>query len=212
MSVEAVRLRTSDGLWLEGRLCVTAGARGGAILCHPYPPAQGSMSSILIPTIQRALEHAGWASLRFNFRGVGRSEGRFEHGVGEEKDALAALELLAERTGFDHLAVIGWSFGAMVGLRAATLDPRVEGYVGVAPPVSESSITYAGPPAERLEGWHARALAVCGTRDPYCRPDAMRAWLAGFAADAEAVVIDGADHAFTGHREQLTDAIVRFLG
>jgi hypothetical protein len=207
---EAVRFQTRDDLWLEGRISLPDGARGAAVLCHPYPPGGGSMSSILIPLLQRALERAGWASLRFNFRGVGRSEGRFENGVGEEKDARAAIDLVAERVPERPIAVVGWSFGALVGLRAA-LDQRVSDYVAIAPPVSTSSIPYFGPPLERLAGWQVRVSGICGTVDQYCAPSDMSAWLEELKPGANVRVVDGADHFFTGHRDELTEAVVGFL-
>jgi hypothetical protein len=211
VGIHPVRFRTADGLWLEGRICVPEKAQGAAVLCHPYPPAGGSMSSILIPLLQRALDARGWASLRFNFRGVGQSEGRFESGAGEERDAVAALDFLANEAGTHDLAVIGWSFGAMVGARAAPKDARVEAYVAVAPPVSAPSLDYVEPLPERLEGWRARVLGVCGTADQYCTPEDMRAWLKSLSPDAEARVVDGADHFFTNHRDELVEIVVSFV-
>ncbi|MCA1831099.1 MAG: alpha/beta fold hydrolase [Actinobacteria bacterium] len=211
MAIHPMRFRTADGLWLEGRICVPDRTRGAAILCHPYPLMQGSMSSILIPVLQRALDAAGWASLRFNFRGVGRSEGRFERGIGETKDALAALDLVVAETRAERLAVIGWSFGAMVGLRAAARDARVTDYVAVAPPVTVSSIEYEGPAPEHLERWRARAFGICGTDDRFCDPADMRAWLGSVSPAANTHVVDGADHFFTGHRDELTTAVAEFL-
>ena len=92
------------------------------------------MSSKLIPAMQRAFLAAGWAALRFNFRGVGRSEGSYEGGVGEVSDVLAALDRLRmEITRAD--GVVGWSFGALVAMNGVAKDGPVESFVGIAPPV-----------------------------------------------------------------------------
>src|SRR5881397_2599421 len=97
MPAETIMFTSSDGLRLEGRLATPeAEPSGGAIICHPHPQYGGSMSSKLVPAIQRALVAAGWAALRFNFRGVGRSEGSFDGGGGEVFDALGALARVRE--------------------------------------------------------------------------------------------------------------------
>ena len=172
MSTRTVAFDTADGLRLEGRFAVPEEPRGVAVLCHPHPLYGGSMSSSIVPAIQRALTAEGWASLRFNFRGVGRSEGTYARGVGERGDALAALSFAARELKGIPLAVAGWSFGALVGLAAAVSHEGVGAFVAVAPPVSMSHEIDLPPlpPEELLAAWEGRMLAICGTEDPYSRP------------------------------------------
>lgn len=169
------------------------------------------MSSMLIPLLQRSLEAAGWASIRFNFRGNGRSEGRFERGVGEQRDVAAALEAIAAEAQTGSLAVVGWSFGAMVGLMGATADARVGTFAAIAPPVSVAHEAYPEPGPERLAAFRARVLAVCGTADEICRPDDMERWARAITSDPDVRVIDGADHLFSEHRDELVAAVTSFV-
>jgi len=213
MPTESVSFRSTDGLLIEGRLIAPEREPAGvAVLCHPHPQYGGTMSSGPIPAIWRALGAAGWAALRFNFRGVGRSEGAYGRGVGEVLDAEGALALLEERYGERDAAVAGWSFGALVALQAALGDPRVRAYAGLAPPVrmSHEIDLPRTPDADRLEGWKGRALAVCGTEDPFCSPRALEEWAAAVPR-METRVLDGTDHFFTGRHDEVAAIVASFV-
>lgn len=213
VDTETVRFDTADGLRLEGRLTVPDGARGGAVLCHPHPLYGGSMSSAIIPALQRAIGARGWASLRFNFRGVGRSEGVFARGIGEVKDVAAALDLVADRVPDRPLAVAGWSFGSLVGLAAATADERVEALAAIAPPVTVRHNTALPPlpPAERLQAWSARVLIVCGSEDEFCRPSDVAAWADELRAGIEPRIYPGEDHFFSVDKHAMAEDVAMFL-
>jgi alpha/beta superfamily hydrolase len=213
MAMEKVIFATPDGHRLEGRLVVPEQALGGAVLCHAHPVYGGSMSNAPIPAMQRALEATGWASLRFNFRGVRLSEGIYGGGVAEVKDAIAALEHMAGVVPGKPLAVAGWSFGSLVGLHAAVADKRVSSYVAVAPPVSTGPRMDlpTNPPPERLAAWRARVLAVCGTQDQFCKPKDLERWAREVSPTAEMKIIEGADHYFYGALEQLGEMVASFI-
>ena len=208
MTTTTVAFETSAGLVLEGRLAVPQDRpRGVAILCHPYPPAGGSMSNAMLPSLQRALEEAGWAALRFNFRGVGRSEGSFDHGRGEVDDAAAALAFAREHIPGVPCAVVGWSFGALVGLNAARADTTVAAYIGIAPPVSaapELELPTVG--AARVA---MRSLVICGTADRFCETSDVRRLAADIGAEVR--ILDGADHFFVGRLAELGAIVTEFL-
>src|SRR5919109_4257794 len=135
MPTETIAFTSDDGLKLEGRLAIPEGVvpAGGAVVCHPHPQYGGTMSSRLVPAMQRALVNAGWAALRFNFRGVGRSEGSFEGGLGEVDDVLGAFEVVRQAQD-GPIAAVGWSFGALIALNAVGKDRDVASLTGVAPP------------------------------------------------------------------------------
>ena len=168
------------------------------------------MSSKLIPAMQRAFLAAGWAGLRFNFRGVGRSQGSFAGGVGEVSDVLGALDRLRQDVG-GPTAVVGWSFGSLVAVNAVAKQGRVDSFVGIAPPVRGAfERKFELPPVADLDGWKARALFVCGTADPFCRPADLEAFAAQLPS-AEVRVIDGADHFFSEQLDDLCAMVVGFV-
>lgn len=203
---------SAEGLRLEGRLALPESEpRGGAIICHPHPQYGGSMSSKLVPALQRELLAAGWAALRFNFRGVGRSQGSFGGGKGEALDALAAIARVREVVA-SPMAVVGWSFGALVGLNAVARDPNVAAFTAVAPPVRRALTgKLALPEIADLDGWTARSLIVCGTEDPFCRPAEASELARQLPPPAGVEVVDGADHFFTEHVEILCGIVARFV-
>jgi uncharacterized protein len=199
---EAVTLDTSDELRLEARLAVPQKPTAALVICHP------------LPAIQRRARTAGMAALRFNFRGVRRSEGRFEGGLGEQKDVTAALDLMRDRFPHLPLRLAGWSFGSLVGLAAAA-GTEVDRLVLVAPPVSVSAPErLPDPPApEKLEGWDAHIMAICGTQDEYSRPEDAIAWGHRLLGDRFSLhTVDGADHAFNEHTDEMLNALIGHLG
>lgn len=209
MPSETIKFTSSDGLGLEGRLSVPDGSvRGAVALCHPHPQYGGSMSSALIPALQRAFVAADWAALRFNFRGVGRSEGSYGGGVDEVADVLGATARVREVVA-SPIAVVGWSFGAIVGLNATAADGAVAVYAGIAPPARQA---FAGhfelPQIASLERWSARALLVCGTEDPFCRPRDLEQLATQLPPPVEVKIIEGADHFFRDQIEELCKLVV----
>ena len=213
MPTETIMFTSGDGIRLEGRLATPdeRPPRGGAVICHPHPQYGGSMSSKLVPAMQRELVASGWVALRFNFRGVGRSEGSYDSGIGEIADVLGALERVREAAP-DQTAVVGWSFGAIVGLNAAARDGRVASYAGVAPPVRRALTGKMElPQIAELDGWNARSLIVCGTEDPFCRPADAEELVRQLPPPAEVRVVQGADHFFEGHVEELCSIVASFV-
>lgn len=214
MPQEPSWLTTEDGLRLEARTLIPDHPVGATVICHPHPLMDGSMSSVLIPILQRACAGRGLAALRFNFRGVRRSEGRFEGGLGEQRDVRAALAALESQFPGLPLSIAGWSFGSLVALAASAGDIRIARVGLIAPPVSVASPErLPDPPApERIQGWRARVLAVCGTLDTYSAPQDAEAWGTGMLGDRFSLVtIPDANHAFTGHEAAMTKTIVDHL-
>lgn len=194
----------SDNLILEGLLArpERAGASPGAVICHPHPMYGGSMNNNVVEAILAAMWRRGYATVRFNFRGVGASEGEYDGGEGEASDARAAVEFLAAQPDIEPgtIALAGYSFGAAIALRAGLFDSRVARVIAVALPVAamDSGInSAAGKPV----------LLVSGDRDTYSPIPALEKTLEKLGAAATLKVIAGADHFFGGYEPALAGEI-----
>lgn len=186
-----------------------------AVLCHPHPVHGGTMATSVIPTLQRALVSRGWLALRFNFRGAGASEGAYDGGKGEVDDARAALDHVIGLAPGAPVAMLGWSFGALVALRAAVADPRVDIYVAGAPPVSVPAKIELPvmPSPEALARFRARVLGVCGTDDGFCHPNDLAQFIATISPSGRTDITEGADHLFTDRHQRaaMGDAVADFV-
>ncbi len=168
-------------------------ARCCAVICHPYPPAGGTMHTKVVYHTMKALTALGIPVLRFNFRGVGLSAGRFDHGVGEQDDLRAALDWL-DGTFRGPLLLAGFSFGSYVGLRATCSDPRILGRIALGLPVRAAGRDYS---YEFLDSCPGPLLCVSGGDDEFCPPEILHR-LVGSQPRRRIVVLPGADHFFQG--------------
>lgn len=175
------------------------GARAAAVLCHSHPLRGGSMYEPLLHRVACALHAAGVSTLRFDSRGVGESEGRFDDGVGEVEDVRAAIDFVAGEHA--EVAVVGFSFGAWVGLRAGLGEPRVGRLVGLAAPLDALDFAYLGAPWKPL-------LLVHGDCDEWGSAATVRARAGG---PTRVEIVAGADHFFRGRQDAAAAATVAFL-
>lgn len=206
-----VRFEATDGTDLEGVLHEPDGSRRGvAVVCHPHPQFGGSMDTWMPPVLQRALTDDGWVTLRFNFRGVGLSEGSFDGGRGEVEDVVGAIGFLLEHVGDAAAPVFltGWSFGALTSLAAALQDQRVAGWAGVAPPVGmldqdgERDVPLPHLDRDALAGWSRPSLWIIGSRDQFTSVDQLERVAADAGEHARVEVLDG-DHFLLGRGDDL---------
>lgn len=208
--------RGEASLRLEGLLQVPAQGRPapGVVLCHPDPRYGGSLGSIVVEALQREFARAGWATLRFNFRGVGESEGGFDGGVGERRDCLGALDLLRSTPGVDapRVGLIGYSFGSWVGLQACVDDGHVPACGCVAFPVPATEDLDRHPYLARLT---CPTLFVTGTLDTISSLATIRSLLERYDPPATCVVreLQGGDHFFGDSvlLQQATRAMLEFF-
>jgi alpha/beta superfamily hydrolase len=197
---ENLTVAVPGGPDLEARLGVADDARGGLVICHPHPLYGGDMENPVVVRTAQVGSERGLSTLRFNFRGVGRSSGQHAHGQGEADDLKAALEALRSRIPDGRpLGVAGYSFGAWVASRVAGSGTLLAALCLIAPPVSMLDF---GP----LKDADADVLLVSGTRDPYCPRDALVALAARFHT-ARVDTIEGADHFFFGKLFPLGETI-----
>lgn len=175
--------------------------RAVAVVCHPNPVQGGSMQNKVAYILARAFNDMGAVSLRFNFRGVGKSVGTFDNGIGEIDDALAAIAwFMAQHPGLP-LWLGGFSFGGYVALRAQSQRP-VERLVTVAPAVQRFAATPIVPP---VCPW----LLVQGDADDVVPPGEVLGWAQGLARQPQLAVLPGAGHFFHGRLNELREAVVR---
>lgn len=155
----------------------------------------------------KGLSRIGCAVLRFNFRGVGASSGIFDRGRGEADDYRAALDFMHARYPDRPLWAAGFSFGAWIALEAGAADPRVSALLGVAPPVAREDYDFS----KTLESTKPKFL-IQGDLDELCPMKALWAFYAKLKEPKEIVIIDGANHLFVGHAEEVGEAFEALLG
>jgi uncharacterized protein len=198
----------SGEIRLEGliRTNEALSARGGMILCHPHPLHGGEMHHPVIDSGVNASFEAGFSSLRFNFRGVGESEGGYSDGEGEKEDVRAAIECLDTTFGdrVHSLIVFGYSFGAWTGLPVAVEDSRIKGMVAIAPPLEMYDFSF-------LKGCQKKKLIIAGSRDQFCPLHLLEKWFEDLDEPKSMTVIQGADHFFFAHHRSLIPPLIEFF-
>ena len=203
MKEETVRF-VDGGSSLEGRLALPPRARRAAVVCHPHPQYGGDMDNPVVLATTHALQDLGIATLRFNFRGVGGSEGRYGGGSAEADDARAAVTCLREKLPGAVISLGGYSFGAMVALLAGHDRADVERLFAIALPATMFDAT-------PIEQSNKPKLFLLGDRDQYCPYPAMEALVARLAGENSLVRIAGADHFFFGLEERVGADVARFV-
>ena len=197
MTIETHQLpvHTLDGLRLDADLGVPADARAAAVICHPHPRFGGNRFNPVVDTLYTELARAGVVVLRFDFRGVGDSEGTYGDGIDERLDVAAAIEQLALATDAP-LWLVGYSFGAFVGLDV--VHPRLEGWLAVAPPLAMSATT-------RTAGAdHRPKHLLLPEHDQFGAPADTEAQVAGWTA-THTTVLASADHFLAGRLQAVAD-------
>jgi alpha/beta superfamily hydrolase len=184
---------------LEAILKEPANPFAAVVVAHPHPKGGGTMDNNVVYRLARALTDAGACVLRFNFRGVGRSTGVYDHGVGEEDDARAALDFLAGRQPGVPLWMAGFSFGARVALTVGAADPRVDKLLGVGLALKMFDYGFLGTSAK------PKAI-IQGADDEYGGRDAITAAVATMAEPKRLWVVDAATHLFPGRLDQFKSA------
>lgn len=191
---------------LEGLIQEREGAHPAfvALVCHPHPRYGGTMNNKVVHRTASTLHDLGAAVLRFNFRGVGRSEGSYDRGEGELEDARAALAFLRARHPGARRWVAGFSFGAWVAARLAASEPGVERMILVAPPVGTESF-------EALRGSPVPKHVIQGTADSVCTMALLEREFPAWSEPRELIRVPGATHFFDRQLGALAEALSQAL-
>jgi uncharacterized protein len=199
-----VSLVAEDGVTLEALGHLPASAERAVVLCHPHPLYGGTMHNALVVVVtkrlrERGAERAGW--LRLNFRGVGKSEGRYDAGRAEVNDARAGIKEVRRRLPSAKVAVVGVSFGTGVAYRAAVLEGGVDRVSLVTPSprmLKEGLGEFIGP-----------VQIVAAGNDELCTPDETQELTRQLGATLQ--IVPGADHQFIRFRRELAGLVVPFI-
>ncbi len=177
--------------------------RGCAVICHPHPQHGGAMHNKVAHTLARAFVSREMAALRFNFRGVGKSDGRYDDAIGELQDALAAASWL--RQCFDGLPLWfgGFSFGAAIAIRAAA-ESGASGLVSIAPAVARFASDMSAKPA-------CPWLIVQGDKDQLINVNETIEWVNSLGPGPVLQVFENTEHYFHGRLAQLRSAVESFI-
>jgi len=180
-----------------------------AIILHPHPEFGGNMNNQITYDLYYMFVERGFATLRYNSRGVGRSQGMFDHGLGELSDAASALDWLqsinAESKG---CWIAGFSFGAWIGMQLLMRRPEVEGFISIAPQENLYDFSFLAP-------CPSSGLIVHGSADKVAPPDAVQRLVDKLQQQkgitVEQKTIEGANHFFSGQVDELIGACGEYL-
>jgi len=174
------------------------------VVCHPHPLYGGSMHNNVVDAVCSSLGEKEIAWLKFNFRGVGKSGGRFDNGIGEKDDARAAISSGAGQARIDpqKIGLCGYSFGSMVAFPVAVEDARVKAVAGIAPFVQ---------PENLLHQYARPKLFVCGTQDEFINSQALEKTVQKMPDPKELSLHPGVDHFWMGEEGAMGERVAQFF-
>ena len=195
---------------LEGRYHQSKRANAPlALLLHPHPQHGGTMNNKVVFNLYQNFARRGFSSLRFNFRGVGRSQGHFDNGQGELSDAASALDWMQSRNPNTNTCwIAGFSFGAWVAMQLMMRRPEISGFISIAPPASQHDFSFLAP-------CPASGMIIHGGKDdvvPQSSVDKLAQKLQkqkNIKIDYR--IIEGSDHFFLNHLKPLNEQIDDYL-
>ncbi|MEI8147177.1 MAG: alpha/beta hydrolase [Alphaproteobacteria bacterium] len=179
------------------------------LVLHPHPQFGGTMNNQIVYNLYYQFVNRGFSVLRFNFRGVGRSQGSFDHGSGELSDAASALDY-AQALNPDARTcwIAGFSFGAWIGMQLLMRRPEVEGFISIAPPANLYDFSFLAP-------CPSSGLIVHGDKDAVVPPSAIQGLVEKLKTQ-KGIVIDqkivpGANHFFENTVDDLMEVVGTYL-
>ena len=189
----------SEGCELEALLDQSYDEDKGAVITHPHPLYGGDMYNIVVESIANVYKRMGYTTLRPNFRGVGKSRGSYDNGIGEQADVRFAIARLS-RLGVKDIDLAGYSYGAWVNAHVSLHDMPVKNMIMVSPPLGFMDF-HPVSPISRLK------LVVTGSRDEIAPAGRIKKILPTWNPETQFEVIDGANHFFEGYLEELESVL-----
>jgi len=180
-----------------------------ALLLHPHPQHGGTMNNKIIYKLYQTFTKRGFSTLRFNFRGVGRSQGQFDNGLGELSDAASALDWMqTQNPNTRSCWIAGFSFGAWVAMQLMMRRPEIDGFISIAPPASQHDFSFLAP-------CPASGMIIHGDKDEVV-PQSSVDKLAQKLQKQKNIKIDyriveGSDHFFIHHLDPLNEQVEGYL-
>ena len=180
-----------------------------AIILHPHPKFGGTMNNKVVYNLHYCFFNLGFTCLRFNFRGVGKSEGEFDDGLGELADAASALDFLQANTPNSNACwVIGFSFGSWIGMQLLMRRPEISGFISVSPPANTYDFSFLAP-------CPSSGLIINGSLDRLVPPSDIKSLSDRLKLQKGIKVahkeIEGADHFFTNFETEMIKAVNEYL-
>jgi hypothetical protein len=180
-----------------------------ALMLHPHPQHGGTMNNKIVYTLYHSFARRGFSALRFNFRGVGRSQGGYDRGEGELSDAAAALDWLQTyNPNAAQCWIAGFSFGAWIGMQLLMRRPEIAGFVSVAPPANMFDFSFLAP-------CPSSGLVVLGSADEIVTQEAVQKLVDKLSSQRDIAieykVVSGANHFFQNKIEDLDRQVDRYL-
>ena len=187
---------TGEGFWCQGT------GDAGVVICHPHPLMGGSMCNNVVETVQDVFSSCGYSTLRFNFRGVGESTGRYDEGRGEKQDILSACEFIKNQ-GASQVTLAGYSFGAWVCCHLLKDKPsQIRSTILISPPQKYFDFDW-----KELED--AIEIIICGDRDPFCDVDDLREKAENIHSSL--TILRATDHFYAGKEAQLAEHLSKYI-
>jgi alpha/beta superfamily hydrolase len=209
MKVEEVVFNGSEGR-LEGKFFKSEEVNAPAVLLlHPHPLHGGTMNNKVIYTAFHTFARNKYSVLRFNFRGVGRSDGVFDHGAGELMDAATALDWLEEKCPeASSYWLVGFSFGAWISLQLLMRRPEIAGFIAISPPAGSHDFNFLSP-------CPAPGAIIQGTKDDIAKEEVVYKLFEKLdkqrGSDIEYFPIRGANHFFENQLDELSEVIENYM-
>ena len=199
---------SSGGLVLEGILAIPEGAGPfpAVIVCHPHPLYGGSMDNNVVCNLSETLTQASLASFKFNFRGVGGSQGEFDQGIGEREDVEAAISFISTVKEVDskRIGLAGYSAGAGFALPVGFNDARIKALAAVSPPLPMFDFDF-------LKSCPKPKLFISGSRDNLIPTAQFLEFCQNLPEPKECESIEGADHFWWGYESSLVAKVTAFF-
>jgi len=172
------------------------------VICHPHPQHGGTMHNKVVYRMARGLRRAGAVVLRFNYRGVNLSQGKYDHGIGEIEDARAALALLRSRYPELPFSLAGFSFGSRIVLKLGCETPEVTEVIAVGFPANLSD-------GQSLGQCPVPRIFIVSTHDQFSAVPSMESYFAALPEPKQLIWVNASDHFFSGALDELEDVVYR---